>query len=46
MGAGNGTTAAKLGGMLTGVYTGGTANLAYKQTMLGEGSETYVLLNS
>ena len=28
VGAGNGTTAAKIGGMLTGVYTGGTVNLA------------------
>ena len=46
VGAGNGTTAAKIGGMLTGVYTGGTVNLASLQAMLGVGSETYVLLNS
>lgn len=44
--AGTGTTAAKIGGMLTGVYTGGTVNLAALQTMLGVGGETYVLLNS
>ena len=46
MGAGNGTTAAKRAGMLTGVYTGGTVNLASVKAMLGVGSEIYVLLNS
>lgn len=40
------TTAAKIGGMMTGVYTGGTVNLAALQAMLGVGSETYILLNS
>ena len=37
---------AKIGGMLTGVYTGGTINLAALQTMLGVEEGTYVLLNS
>lgn len=40
------TTAAKIGGMMTGVYTGGTVNLAALQAMLGVGSEAYILLNS
>lgn len=38
-------TAAKVGGMLTGVYTGGTINLAALKTMLGVSEETYLLLN-
>lgn len=38
-------TAAKIGGMLTGVYTGGTINLAALKTMLGVSEETYLLLN-
>lgn len=37
---------AKVGGMLTGVYTGGTINLAALQTMLGVKEETYILINS
>ena len=37
---------AKIGGMLTGVYTGGTINLAALKTMLGVRNETYILLNS
>lgn len=37
---------AKIGGMLTGVYTGGTINLAALKTMLGVKNETYILLNS
>ena len=37
---------AKVGGMLTGVYTGGTINLAALKTMLGVRNETYILLNS
>lgn len=37
---------AKIGGMLTGVYTGGTINLASLQTMLGVREETFILLNS
>ena len=37
---------AKIGGMLTGVYTGGTINLASLQVMLDVPSETFVLLNS
>lgn len=37
---------AKIGGMLTGVYTGGTINLASLQVMLGVPGETFVLLNS
>jgi uncharacterized membrane protein len=32
--------------MLTGVYTGGTINLAALKTMLGVRNETYILLNS
>lgn len=38
--------AAKVGGMLTGVYTGGTINLAALKTMLGVADETYIILNS
>lgn len=37
---------AKIGGMLTGVYTGGTINLASLKTMLGVHEETFILLNS
>ena len=37
---------AKVGGMLTGVYTGGTINLAALKTMLGVSEETYILINS
>lgn len=37
---------AKVGGMLTGVYTGGTINLASLQAMLGVPEETFILLNS
>lgn len=37
---------AKIGGMLTGVYTGGTINLASLKTMLGVREETFILLNS
>ena len=37
---------AKVGGMLTGVYTGGTINLAALKTMLGVYEETYILMNS
>lgn len=37
---------AKIGGMLTGVYTGGTINLASLQRMLDVPEETYILLNS
>jgi len=37
---------AKIGGMLTGVYTGGTINLASLKTMLGIPDETFILLNS
>ncbi len=37
---------AKIGGMLTGVYTGGTINLAALKTMLGVHEETYILINS
>lgn len=36
----------KIGGMLTGVYTGGTINLAALKTMLGVREETFILLNS
>lgn len=36
----------KIGGMLTGVYTGGTINLAALKTMLGVDEETFILLNS
>jgi uncharacterized membrane protein len=37
---------AKVGGLLTGVYTGGTLNLAALKTMLGVKNETYILINS
>lgn len=37
---------ADIGGMLTGVYTGGTINLAALKTMLGVDEETYILINS
>ena len=37
---------AKVGGMLIGVYTGGTINLAALKTMLGVREETYILINS
>lgn len=37
---------ATIGGMLTGVYTGGTINLAALKTMLGVKDETYILINS
>ena len=37
---------AKIGGMLTGVYTGGTINLAALKTMLNVKDETYILINS
>lgn len=37
---------AKVGGMLTGVYTGGTINLAALKTMLGVKDETYIMINS
>lgn len=36
----------KIGGMLTGVYTGGTINLAALKTMLDVEEETYILINS
>ena len=36
----------KIGGMLTGVYTGGTINLASLKTMLDVREETFILLNS
>lgn len=36
----------KIGGMLTGVYTGGTVNLAALKQMLDVPNETYILLNS
>ena len=36
----------KIGGMLTGVYTGGTINLAALKTMLGVDDGTYILINS
>lgn len=38
-------TAANIGGMLTGVYTGGTINLASLKSMLGVSEETFLLLN-
>jgi len=38
--------AAKVGGMLVGVYTGGTMNMASIQVMLDVPGETFVLLNS
>ena len=37
---------AKVGGMLTGVYTGGTINLASLQVMLDVPEETFILMNS
>lgn len=37
---------AKVGGMLTGVYTGGTINLAALKSMLDAPEETFILLNS
>ena len=37
---------ALVGGMLTGVYTGGTINLASLQAMLDVPEETFILLNS
>lgn len=37
---------AKIGGMLTGVYTGGTMNLAALKTMLGVREESFILINS
>lgn len=37
---------AKVAGMLTGVYTGGTINLAALKTMLDVSDETYLMLNS
>lgn len=40
------TDGAKIGGMLTGVYTGGTINLAALKTMLDVPEETFILLNS
>lgn len=42
----SGDSAAYIGGMLTGVYTGGTMNLAAIKTMLGVSDRTYILLNS
>lgn len=36
----------KVGGMLSGVYTGGTINLAALKTMLGASDEVYILMNS
>lgn len=36
----------KIGGMLTGVYTGGTPNLAALKLVLGVQDETYILLNT
>ena len=37
---------AKIGGMLTGVYTGGTVNMAAIKVMLGVPEETFILVNS
>ena len=37
---------AKVGGMLTGVYTGGTINLAALKPMLSVKDETYIMINS
>ncbi|MCH5329975.1 MAG: DUF819 family protein [Alistipes sp.] len=37
---------ARIGGMLTGVYTGGTINLAALKAMLGVNENTYILINS
>ena len=36
----------KIGGLLTGVYTGGTINLAALKTMLNVEDSTYILINS
>ena len=36
---------AKVGGMLTGVYSGGTINLAALKTMLGVADETYIIIS-
>ena len=36
----------KIGGMLAGLYTGGTPNLAALKLMLGTKEETFILLNS
>ena len=41
-----GPEGARIGGMITGVYTGGTPNLAALQMMLGVRHETYILMNS
>ena len=38
--------AARIGGLLTGSYTGGTINMAALKTMLGVSDSTYLLLNS
>lgn len=38
--------AAKIGGLLTGSYTGGTINMAALKTMLGVSDSSYILLNS
>ncbi|MBQ0149064.1 MAG: DUF819 family protein [Bacteroidales bacterium] len=38
--------ASKIGGMLTGVYSGGTMNLAALKTILGVDEGTFILLNS
>ncbi len=37
---------AQVGGLLTGVYTGGTINMASLKVMLGVPEETFILLNS
>lgn len=37
---------AKIGAMLTGVYTGGTINLASLKAMLGVSEESFILINS
>lgn len=37
---------AKIGGMLVGVYTGGTPNLAALKMMLGVSEESFILINS
>jgi uncharacterized membrane protein len=41
-----GPEGARIGGMITGVYTGGTPNLAALQMMLDVRHETYILMNS
>jgi uncharacterized membrane protein len=41
-----GPEGARIGGMITGVYTGGTPNLAALQMMLDVKHETYILMNS